>query len=75
MVASQEAVPWAPFVEPVTERESLSRSVSFGRTSTWPAVSSAVERESSTATGASLPGSTVTVTVPVSDLPRPSETV
>jgi len=31
VVASQEAVPWAPFVEPVTERESLSRSVSFGR--------------------------------------------
>ena len=65
-------MPWVPLVLPVTVRVSPSGSVSLARTFVTPAVSSAVVRVSSTATGGPLSAVTVTVTVAVSVPPLPS---
>ena len=72
VTASIVTVPLAPCVTAVTVRPSPSTSVSLPRTGMVTAVSSGVLTRSFTASGASLLGVIVTVTVAVSVPPLPS---
>ena len=76
--ATSDTVPFSGLPTAVTVSASPSGSVSLPTRSAAAktrATSSLVERVSSSATGASLRAATLTVTVPVSLPPLPSETV